>query len=73
MPVARRHLAGLTLGGERPLQGGREGLREEINRPPSPCPMSRMRPRCSARSAKAVTVEVNDLVEVTEISGPAWR
>ena len=39
-------------------------------RRPSVGDRSRIRPRCSASSANAVTVEVNDLVAATDISGP---
>ena len=40
---------------------------------PSVGERSRIRPRCRASSANAATVEVNDLVAATDISGPACR
>ncbi|CAM5226703.1 hypothetical protein SNARM312S_04263 [Streptomyces narbonensis] len=46
--------------------------RPSMIRLPSVTDRSRMRPRCRASSAKAVTVLVKHLVETTQTSGPAW-
>ena len=76
--VGRRVLLGdgldLRLAGDDRLDrvGQRPQALDQVPAP-RPGPRSRTRPRCSASSDSAASIDVNALVEATEISGPECR